>query len=114
MKERVIEFDTIKKRKDIDRLRKEGKKYKNRYSILYILPGCVDNPRSRAVFVVSRKIGKSVTRNRTRRVLKEVLRKVLINQRVDIFIIAKNDILCAGFLEIKEELENSLNSFFNR
>lgn len=63
-------------------------------------------------FGVSKKIGGAVLRNRVRRVLKEVLRKICIKipGSLDIFLIARKGITEAGLWEIKNQLENSLNS----
>jgi ribonuclease P protein component len=61
---------------------------------------------------ISKKTGKAFQRNKLRRVLKEVLRKVLISFNVDLYLIARKNILSASFIEIKKELEESLWSFF--
>ena len=67
---------------------------------------------SRVGFGISKKTGKAFQRNKLRRILKEVLRKVLIPFNVDFYLIARKKILSASFIEIKKELEESLRSFF--
>lgn len=61
---------------------------------------------------VSKKIGSSVERNRIRRVLKEIFRKIEIGYggSVDLLCVVKKDICGASFWEIKEEIEEDLNS----
>jgi len=68
---------------------------------------------SRVGFGISKKTGKAFQRNKLRRILKEVLRKVLIPFNVDFYLIIRKNILGAGFVEIKEGLEESLGSFFS-
>lgn len=68
---------------------------------------------SRAGFGISKKTGKAFQRNKLRRILKEVLRKVLIPFNIDFYLIARKNILSASFIEIKEGLEESLESFFS-
>ena len=67
---------------------------------------------TRVGFGISKKIGKAFQRNKVRRVLKEILRKVSIPFAIDVYIIARNTITDAGYNELKEELERSLKKFF--
>ena len=80
--------------------------------IIYILPRPKKIDISRVGFSISKKTGKAFQRNKLRRILKEVLRKVLIPFNVDFYLIARKIILRASFIEIKKELEESLRSFF--
>ncbi|MCJ7665618.1 MAG: ribonuclease P protein component [Actinobacteria bacterium] len=96
-----------------DRLRSEGKVLKNKYLIAYILPGPKDNDISRVGFSISKKNGKAFQRNKIRRVLKEVLRKVLISFNIDIYLIIRKNIIGASFEDIWKELEETLGSFFS-
>jgi len=81
--------------------------------IIYLLPGPDDIDVSRVGFGISKKTGKAFQRNKLRRVLKEVLSKVLIPFNIDFYLITRKNILGASFMEIKEELEQSLGSFFS-
>ena len=80
--------------------------------IIYILPRPKKIDSSRVGFGISKKTGKAFQRNKIRRVLKEVLSKVLIPFNIDFYLIARKKILSASFIEIKKELEESLRSFF--
>jgi len=104
-------FNTLKKKKDFEKLRKEGRVFKNKYLIIFILPG-KERHQIRSGLGVGKKIGKACKRNKIRRVLKDILRKVLIPFGIDIYIIARNTITEAGYGELKEEIERSLNKFF--
>ncbi len=81
--------------------------------IIYILPGPKDKSISRVGFGISKKTGKAIQRNKLRRILKEVLSKVLIPFNIDFYLIARKNILGASFVEIKKVLEESLGSFFS-
>ncbi len=80
--------------------------------IIYILPGEEEKQLIRAGFGISRKTGKAFQRNRTRRVLKEILRSAAIPFGINIYIIAKKTISGSCFSEVKKELEKSLNHYF--
>jgi len=108
---KVLPFVSIKRKVDFEKLRRKGKLLKNKYLILYIISRKKELE-LRAGFGIGRKIGKAFQRNKIRRVLKEILRKVSIPYAIDVFIIARHTILKASFAEIKNELEKSLEKFF--
>lgn len=66
----------------------------------------------KAGFIVSRKIGNAVVRNRTRRRLKEAFRSLIpeLKQNINYIIIARAGIAELDFLEIKKSLIEALNS----
>jgi ribonuclease P protein component len=107
----ILPFVTIKKKIDFEKLRKKGKLLKNKYLILYILPR-KEEIKIRAGFGIGKKTGKAFQRNKIRRVLKEILRKVSVPYAINVYIIARHSILKAGFADIKKELEKSLEKFF--
>ncbi|NQT66654.1 MAG: ribonuclease P protein component [Actinobacteria bacterium] len=108
-----IKFETLKRRIDFSRVIKEGKYKKDKYLITYLLKRAECNGAVRVGFVISKKIGGAVIRNKIKRVLKEALRKVdiEISENLDILLIARKEIAAVGFLEIKKTLENSLAVF---
>jgi len=65
-------------------------------------------------FNISKKIGSAVIRNRIKRILKEILRKIDFSytNSIDMLFIARKEICEAGFWKLKGQIENSLNSFF--
>ena len=91
--------------------KKKGTLLRGRNLIIYILPQEGYNT-VRAGFSIGKRTGKAFQRNKIRRILKEILRKVLIPFAIDIFIIARKHIAQAGYVELKEELEKILNKFF--
>nr|WP_290669333.1 ribonuclease P protein component [Ardenticatena sp.] len=59
---------------DFDRVRQRGKAYRNRWIVLLVLPNGL--PHSRFGFVVSKRMGKAVQRNRLKRRLREIVRQL--------------------------------------
>ncbi len=108
-----IKFETLKRKSDFSRVIKEGSCKRDKYLTLYIFKKAETFGLVRIGLGVSKKIGGAVIRNKIKRVLKEALRKVEIKSYndFDILILVKPDIVTASFLEIKNKLEYSLNSF---
>lgn len=82
---------------------------------LYVLKGSQDANSVKIGISISKKIGSSVERNRIRRVLKEVFRKLDVNYRgsFELLCIAKKDVCRANFWDIKKEVEEDLNSLLS-
>ncbi len=72
-----------------------------------------DDGTLRIGFVISKKIGGSVLRNKIKRVIKEILRKsdIKILNGLDILFIIRKDIDVFNPGELKKGLENNLVSF---
>ncbi len=63
---------TFRNKKQFNRVFEFGKSYVSKNLVLYALPNDLDY--NRLGFIISKKVGNSVTRNRLRRILKEVYR----------------------------------------
>ena len=63
---------------------------------------------SRYGFSVSKSLGKAVTRNRTRRLLKEIVRTTKIRSGWDIVFIARKDIIKVDYHRLKKSIERLL------
>jgi ribonuclease P protein component len=66
----------------------------------------------RVGFSIGKKVGGAVLRNRIKRVLKEILKKIEIDISgdIDILLVASKEISGVGFNRLKENLERSLKS----
>lgn len=109
-----IDFDILKRRRDFKRIYKEGSYIQNKYVGIYVLVKDEAGDDVKVGFNISKKIGSAVARNRIKRMLKEILRKIDFSytNSIDILFIARKEICETGFWKLKGQIENSLNSFF--
>ena len=99
----------LKKKKDFEKLFKEGKSFKEKFLVLKINKNNLSN--NRFGFIVSKKISKkAVVRNKIKRQLREIIRKEIKNYQkgFDVAVIALPDIVLKDFKEITQALESVL------
>lgn len=82
-------LETLKKNRDFQEVYKKGKSYANKYLVMYILKNELDC--NRIGISVSKKVGNSVVRHRTTRVIRECFRleKECFLEGFDIVVIAR-------------------------
>jgi ribonuclease P protein component len=97
-------------RRNFRRVYDGGKKYHAKHFIAFVSRN--DTGESRIGITVTRKTGKSVDRNRSRRLVREVFRKNKwrVPAGIDIVINVKRDLAEAGF----DELEKDFLTFLER
>lgn len=102
--------ERIRKRKDFIFLYKKGKRYRGKYFTLIHLSRELEF--SRIAVVTSRKVGNAVKRNKTKRWMRALFRthKSLLNEPLDLIVIAHKEIQEARWPELKEEYINALKS----
>ncbi|MDR0879643.1 MAG: ribonuclease P protein component [Clostridioides sp.] len=95
----------LKKDADFRKVYRHGKSFATKHLVIYVLKNKSD--RSRLGISVSKKVGKAVTRNRVRRLIKEVYR-LNIDEKIkpgyDIVFIARNSSKDAGFNDIQKSM----------
>jgi ribonuclease P protein component len=98
----------LSKRADFAKVRAEGRYYSNRLLALGASPNTLTH--SRFGFVVSRRIGKAVRRNRVKRMLREATRLRLeqIAHGWDVVVIARSAAAQADFWRLDEALVHLL------
>jgi len=93
---------------EFQRVRRQGRSWS--HPLLVLLASANDVPYSRFGFVVSKRIGKAVVRNRVKRLLREAVRARLANtaEGWDIVLIARTPIVQADLRHISEALDSLL------
>ena len=105
---------TLKKNKEYRHVYSRGKSYADRYLVIYYLSNNLDV--CRFGFTVSKKTGNAVTRNRVRRLLKEVCR---LNSNVftggfDLVLVARRSIVGLDFWRVEESLLRIIKKIYKR
>lgn len=70
-------MDTLKKQKEFESVYKNAKKYRDQRIRIYVLRAA-NVKESKVAFVVSKKFGNAVERNRIKRLMREAWRKVAV------------------------------------
>ncbi|HOG46210.1 MAG TPA: ribonuclease P protein component [Anaerolineae bacterium] len=93
---------------DFDRVRKQGRSWAQ--SLFVFSAGRNDLACTRFGFIVSRRIGNAVVRNRVKRQLREAVRRHLgeFPTGWDVVLIARAPIVTAGFADIENALAQAL------
>ncbi|MBI5846861.1 MAG: ribonuclease P protein component [Nitrospirae bacterium] len=93
-------LQTLTRRGEFKHVFEQGRKFPSRHLILYVHPNGLQQ--SRLGFVVSRKVGNAVTRNRVKRRLREIFRKLLAESVLccDIVVVARSMAAEAEFLDL--------------
>lgn len=96
---------TLKKRKNFRRVYKYGFFISNHLLFLYLLKNKL-NKKGHFGFVVSKKVGKAVVRNRLRRLLKEICRlnEDIFPKEYDIIIVARKGAAKESFHSLRMHL----------
>lgn len=105
-----IKFETLKKSSDFIKINKEGKLIECGNFKLIILKNNQDIDRLRLGYIISKKIGKAVARNRIKRLIKEVFRnlKKENTESFDILFIAKKSISNLSYPDLKNQITSSI------
>ena len=104
----VHKLVTLKKNYEFQYVFRKGKRFSCLHFSLIVAPAKKNYPKFG--IVISKKIGKAVIRNKKRRQIKEILRKLVFevvpNQYV---IVAKENIVELKFFELEKELADCFN-----
>lgn len=95
----------LKKNFEFMRVYKKGRFYVGKYIILYVLPNRFTGPR--LGITASKKVGKSVYRNRLKRLIRESYRlyEDFIIDGYDMVFVARNSEVMPGYQEISREMK---------
>ena len=100
----------LRRNSDFQRVRQVGKSYASPIMVLAFLRNELEY--SRFGFVVSKRLGKAVVRNKIKRRIREATRLKMsqIKPGFDIVLIARNRINQASYLEVSQSLEHLLKA----
>ena len=105
------ELFTIKKRATFVHIRDNGVFIRsNNLNIQKLINQDLDN-KIGVGYTATKKIGNAVKRNKAKRIMRELAKKILIKGKINTYfvLIAKPSILEANFIDLLEELEQSIN-----
>jgi ribonuclease P protein component len=96
--------ERLKKSWEFQRAYKKGKKYWNTYFVIYVHRTQLSQPR--LGITVSKKVGKSVQRNRVKRLIREAFRmlKLQLLPQYDIVVVGRKSACCLSGQQAKESL----------
>ena len=92
----------LRRRKDFDNIFRKGRAWNNELLVLRSLPN--DLPHNRYGFITSKKLGKAVVRNRTKRRLREAVRVLPLATSWDIVVSAKTKAADADFQQLRSSV----------
>jgi len=102
--------DVLRNKKDFDNLRNKGRSVGSKYIVLVCLKNNCDL--NRKAFLASKKVGNSVVRHRSTRLMKEAFRQIekerVIPQGYDLLFIARNTIISSKCADVKKSIETAL------
>lgn len=96
---------------DFKRVRRSGKSYAHPLVVLIALRSEKnEKPRLRVGVAAGRTVGTAVTRNRTKRLLREAMRTLIPNivSDLDLILIARNGLATASLEDTRQALQNLL------
>jgi len=102
---------TIKKRTAFVHIRNKGIFYQsNNFNVQILSDQDLDNNIG-VGYTATKKIGNAVNRNRAKRIMRELAKKILINGKINTYyvLIAKKSILDSNFNDLLKELKKSID-----
>ncbi|MCG6925841.1 MAG: ribonuclease P protein component [Acidobacteria bacterium] len=104
----------LRARSEFDRVFQKGRRLGGRFFVVIALPN--ESPQHRLGLAVGRKIGGAVTRNRTRRLLRESFRRLTppVGPGFDLVVVARADIVGRSQSEVDGELRDRIRRLADR
>ena len=101
---------TLRNQRDFARIYKQGKSKGGRFTVILYRKNGLDM--TRTAFVASRKVGNSVERNRSRRLMRAAYRSMepYVKSGYDIIFVARASIIGCKEPEVERQLRKSLES----
>ena len=105
----MMNIGVLRKRAQFQNVYEHGKTKVDRYLVVRLLANNLEI--SRLGLSVSKRVGKAVVRNRIRRLLKEIIRKMPVKPGFDIVIIARNNAVGADYHQLQKSVVDLLEKY---
>tara|TARA_Y100001970_G_scaffold252552_1_gene326473 strand:+ start:365 stop:697 length:333 start_codon:yes stop_codon:yes gene_type:complete len=107
----ALNLYTIKKRATFVHIKNKGIFIRSKNMNIQKLSDQNLNNKIGVGYTATKKIGNAVKRNKAKRIMRELAKKILIKGKINTYfvLIAKPSILEANFIDLLEELEQSIN-----
>ena len=107
----ALNLYTIKKRATFVHIKNKGIFIRSKNMNIQKLTDQDLNNKIGVGYTATKKIGNAVKRNKAKRIMRELAKKILIKGKINTYfvLIAKPSILEANFIDLLEELEQSIN-----
>jgi len=104
----VRKFEFIKKNSDFQTVFEKGHSIVSRYLVVYFLPK--PQEKTRFGICVGKKLGKAVTRNRLKRILREAIQRLDADQipEGDLVLVGRQRLIDASLTEVTIQLQSVL------
>jgi len=99
--------ERLRRRQDFVAVYRNGRAWANRFLVLRALPNSL--PHHRYGFVVSKRVGKAVVRNRLKRRLREGLRSLTLPAGWDMVLLARPPAASASYHELAQAMTNLIS-----
>ncbi|HOP74493.1 MAG TPA: ribonuclease P protein component [Bacillota bacterium] len=109
----MSKFEFIKKNSDFQTVFEKGHSILSRYLVVYFLPK--PQEKTRFGICVGKKLGKAVTRNRLKRILREAIQRLEPDQipEGDLVLVGRQRLIDASLMEITVQLQMILAKLRN-
>jgi ribonuclease P protein component len=98
--------ERIRRRPDFERIYEQGARIHGRFMTVFVLPNGANGPRFGVA--ATRKLGSAVTRNRAKRLSRELFRRHKVAAGLDIVIVPRREMLDAPFSSLETDYQAAL------
>jgi ribonuclease P protein component len=109
---RFLPAEHIRRRAEFKKIYERGMRVHSRYATVFMLPN--ESGIGRLGIAATKKLGGSVERNRAKRLIREVFRRLKIAPGFDVVVIPKREFLDASLAAIESEYRHNIERSLRR